>query len=335
MVKKHLGRSNRRRKSVYRRNNASLKRRNRNRASKIVHRKKKASFNKTRRRGRRRGRGRGRGRVRGSSPVTITFSTLGGVDIEGCCTITNATTIRELKWFIAERSGIPFVNIVIVSNVINAGHPLPDSLNNLISIKDSLELIVDDAATDTITFQTLDGVDIDGCCTISDYTTIEELKTLLSEKAGIPTEHIAILSNVTGVPFPNTLNNLIAIKDTLALLVDNAGTPLNLSEDHGAEEFNIMLWVLLIAPGGVGLTVDQIADVIIDRRASIILRQATNDLKVWVTESKSEIVEEVRENIYELVDDGVILKDGLEYSVNRDHPYIIRILSSSESDDED
>jgi len=92
--------------------------------------------------------------------------------------------------------------------------------------------------------------------------------------------------------------------------------------------------VLLIAPGGVGLTVDQIADVIIDRRASIILRQATNDRKVWVTEPKSEIVEEVRENIYELVDDGVILKDGLEYSVNRDHPYIIRILSSSESDDE-
>jgi hypothetical protein len=328
MVKKHLGRSNRRRKSVYRRNNASLKRRNRNCASKIVRRKKKASFNKTRRRGR------VRGRARGSSPVTITFSTLGGVDIEGCCTITNATTIRELKWLIAERSGIPFVNIVIVSNVINAGHPLPDSLNNLISIKDSLELIVDDAATDTITFQTLDGVDIDGCCTISDYTTIEELKTLLSEKAGIPTEHIVILSNVTGVPFPNTLNNLIAIKDTLALLVDNAGTPLNLSDDHGAEVFNIMLWVLLIAPGGGGLTVDQIADVIIERRASIIMRQATNDRKVWVTESKSEIVEEVRENIPELVEDGVILKDGLEYSVNRDHPYIIRILSSSESDDE-
>jgi len=328
MVKKHLVRSNRRRKSVYRRNKASLKRRNRNRASKIVHRKKKASFNKTRRRGC------VRGRARGTSPVTITFSTLGGVDIEGCCTITNATTIRELKWLIAERSGIPFVNIVIVSNVINAGHPLPDSLNNLISIKDSLELIVDDAATDTITFQTLDGVDIDGCCTISDYTTIEELKTLLSEKAGIPTEHIVILSNVTGVPFPNTLNNLIAIKDTLALLVDNAGTPLNLSDDHGAEEFNIMLWVLLIAPGGGGLTVDQIADVIIERRASIIMRQATNDLKVWVTESKSEIVEEVRENIPELVEDGVILKDGLEYSVNRDHPYIIRILSSSESDDE-
>jgi hypothetical protein len=328
MVKKHLGRSNRRRKSVYRRNNASLKRRNRNCASKIVRRKKKASFNKTRRRGR------VRGRARGSSPVTITFSTLGGVDIEGCCTITNATTIRELKWLIAERSGIPFVNIVIVSNVINAGNPLPDSLNNLISIKDSLELIVDDAATDTITFQTLDGVDIDGCCTISDYTTIEELKTLLSEKAGIPTEHIVILSNVTGVPFPNTLNNLIAIKDTLALLVDNAGTPLNLSDDHGAEEFNIMLWVLLTASGGGGLTVDQIADVIIERRASIIMRQATNDLKVWVTESKSEIVEEVRENIPELVEDGVILKDGLEYSVNRDHPYIIRILSSSESDDE-
>lgn len=142
-----------------------------------------------------------------------------------------------------------------------------------------------------IKFEDLSGRSINNCCTITNSTTIKQLKQQISQNSGIPEREVMILSNKTGEPLPDTQKHLIKIKNTLKLFVDDSCTPTNLS-DPDALELRVVLDVLLSHP--YGLSIDKIAE-------------DDNIVDVWYDGAYTEdIAEDIDELIGNLEEDGVV-----------------------------
>lgn len=142
-----------------------------------------------------------------------------------------------------------------------------------------------------IKFEDLSGKSINNCCTITNSTTIKQLKQQISQNSGIPEREVMILSNKTGEPLPDTQKHLIKIKNTLKLFVDDSCTPTNLS-DPDEYEHRAILHVLLSNPQG--LSIYKIAE-------------DDNIRDVWGRETDIEdIAEELPEYLYNLEEDGVV-----------------------------
>lgn len=142
-----------------------------------------------------------------------------------------------------------------------------------------------------IKFKDLGGKSINNCCTITNSTTIQQLKQQISQNSGIPEREVMIVSNVTGKPLPDTQKQLIKIKNTLELVVDESCTPTNLSGPD-ALELRAVLDVLLSHP--CGLSIYKIAE-------------DENIVDVWYDGAYTEdIAEDIDELIGNLEEDGVV-----------------------------
>ena len=74
-------------------------------------------------------------------------------------------------------------------------------------------------------FYTPGGDRIPDCCKFSNQTTVSELKVIISEKYGVPSYSVLIYSHTRKKKLRNNRTNLLAIKDSLYIIIDPLAMP--------------------------------------------------------------------------------------------------------------
>jgi len=154
-------------------------------------------------------------------------------------------------------------------------------------------------------FNTTAGNPIPDCCTLSNKTTIRELKVKISEKNGVNPRNMLIYSNKYKKPLGNKRNNLLKIKNSLFIVIDPAITPENLSQNEG--EIRDLLYVLRQQP--TWITIPDLVTQLIEDDPDI-------------RDMRSFLITETTSGMNALVEDGLVLERMDETRLNtllRDH----------------
>lgn len=158
-------------------------------------------------------------------------------------------------------------------------------------------------------FNNADGNPIPDCCTLSNKTTIRELKVQISERNGVKPRNMQIYSTKYPKPLRNKRKNLLQIKNSLFIVIDPAITPENLSQEECLEEGDLMglLYILRDQPTWITIP-DLVAQ----------LLEADPDIR----DMDGVILTETTTNMNALVEDGLVLERTDETRLNtilRDH----------------
>jgi len=155
-------------------------------------------------------------------------------------------------------------------------------------------------------FNTLMGDPIPDCCTLSNKTTVRELKVKISKTNGVKPRNMLIYSTKYKKPLRDERNNLLKIKNSLFIVIDPSITPENVSRDKG--DLRGLLSILRQHPTGIS-----IPDLVTQ------LQAADPDIRGIDT---ANFIDEMTTDMHALVEDGLVLERIDETRLNtllRDH----------------
>lgn len=181
-------------------------------------------------------------------------------------------------------------------------------------------------------FNTAAGDPIPNCCTLSNKTTVRELKEQISQTNGVNPRTMLIYSSKYKKPLGNKRNNLLKIKNSLFIVIDPSITPNNLSQD--TENLLGLLSILRMHPAGISIPdfLVQLQELDPDIRGinpNTFISETTTDMNALIEDGL--VLERINETrLNTLLRDHAsnspagraqALVASTEYTVNISHPY--------------
>ena len=157
-------------------------------------------------------------------------------------------------------------------------------------------------------FNTAAGDPIPNCCTLSNKTTVRELKEQISNINGVNPRTMLIYSTKYKKPLGEKRTNLLNIKNSLYILIDPSITPENLSRD--TENLLGLLSILRMHPAGIS-----IPDLLVQ------LQELDPDIRDI---DRNAFISETTIDMHALIEDGLVLERTDETRLNtiiRDHAH--------------
>jgi hypothetical protein len=148
-------------------------------------------------------------------------------------------------------------------------------------------------------FNNAAGDPIPGCCTLSNRTTISELKVQISQMNGVNPRNMLIYSTKYKKPLGNKRNNLLKIKNSLFIIIDPAITPENLSQNEG--DIRDLLYVLRQQP--TWITIPDLVNQLLEDDPDI-------------RDMRSFLITETTTSMNALIEDGLVLEKSDENRLN-------------------